>query len=127
MALLTAAVMLMTMFAMAVPATALTPTLPPAQAPAGQEPVEAPPEDDAINPAWDDTIQQAAGSQSAGDGEDALDPDADVEIVPSVVMKLVEQQLPLKGVKIGIDPGHQAKGNNQKETIAARQEPVIAK
>ena len=33
-------------------------------------------------------------------------------------MQLVESEKPLSGVKIGIDPGHQAKGNNEKETVA---------
>lgn len=42
----------------------------------------------------------------------------DGETVPSVVLKLVEEKLPLTGVKIGIDPGHQAHGNNEKETVA---------
>ncbi len=42
----------------------------------------------------------------------------DGETVPSVVLKLVEEKLPLTGVKIGIDPGHQAHGNSEKETVA---------
>ncbi len=42
----------------------------------------------------------------------------DGETVPSVVLKLEEEKLPLTGVKIGIDPGHQAHGNNEKETVA---------
>ena len=116
LALLMAAVMMLTTFAMAEATEA--PAAPEEGAAEAAQAVDAPPVDDAINPAWDDTIQQAAGSQPTGDGEDALDPDVDVEIVPSVVMKLVEQQLPLKGIKVGIDPGHQAKGNNEKETVA---------
>lgn len=98
---------------------------PAAQAPAerGTQPAEAPPVDDVIEPAWDDTIQQAAGEQNPDDGQDAFDPDAidpDATLPPvlSVVMKLVEQEKPLSGVKVGIDPGHQARGNNQKETVA---------
>lgn len=69
-------------------------------------------------PAWDDTIQQAAGDPIPGGEQDPDDPDATLPPVPSVVMELVESQKPLTGVKIGIDPGHQAKGNNQKETVA---------
>ncbi len=45
-------------------------------------------------------------------------PDAAEEMVESVVMELVARKLPLSGVKIGIDPGHQAHGNNERETIA---------
>ena len=105
---------------MAMPALALTPTSSPlpSDAPADQAAVEAPPVDDALSPAWDPTIQQAAGDQRPGDGQDAIDPDATLPPVPSVVMELVAQQKPLTGVKVGIDPGHQAKGNNQKETVA---------
>ena len=105
---------------MAMPALALTPTSSPlpSDAPADQAAVEAPPVDDALEPAWDPTIQQAAGKQRPGDGQDAIDPDATLPPVPSVVMELVAQQKPLTGVKVGIDPGHQAKGNNQKETVA---------
>ena len=105
---------------MAMPALALTPTPSPqpSDAPDDRTAVEAPPVDDALAPAWDPTIQQAAGDQRPGDGQDAIDPDATLPPVPSVVMELVAQQKPLTGVKVGIDPGHQAKGNNQKETIA---------
>ena len=38
------------------------------------------------------------------------------EPVESVVEEL--ERLPLTGVKIGLDPGHQAHGNNEKETVA---------
>ena len=86
--------------------------------PAGQATVQAPPMDDALQPVWDDTIQQAAGSQNPANDVDALDPDATLAPVPSVVMQLVAQQKPLTGVKVGIDPGHQARGNNEKETVA---------
>ena len=92
------------------------------QAPAVESAVEkeiqAQPAEDAPEPAWDDTIQQGAGSRDAAEGTDAVDPDAAPAPVPSVVMKLVEEAKPLTGIKIGIDPGHQAKGNNQKETVA---------
>ena len=69
-------------------------------------------------PTWDDTIQQAAGDPLPGAEQQAGDADETLPTVPSVVMQLVESQKPLSGVKIGIDPGHQAKGNNEKETIA---------
>ena len=92
------------------------------QAPAVESAVEkeiqAQPAEDAPEPVWDDTIQQGAGSRDAAEGMDAVDPDAEPAPVPSVVMKLVEEAKPLTGIKIGIDPGHQAKGNNQKETVA---------
>ena len=92
------------------------------QAPAVESAVEkeiqAQPAEDAPEPVWDDTIQQGAGSRDAAEGTDAVDPDAEPAPVPSVVMKLVEEAKPLTGIKIGIDPGHQAKGNNQKETVA---------
>ena len=92
------------------------------QAPAVESAVEkeiqAQPAEDAPEPVWDDTIQQGAGSRDAAEGTDAVDPDAAPAPVPSVVMKLVEEAKPLTGIKIGIDPGHQAKGNNQKETVA---------
>ena len=103
---------------MAMPALALTPAPVSSEVPADQAAVGAPPVDDALSPAWDPTIQQAAGEQRPGDGQDAIDPDATLPPVPSVVMELVAQQKPLTGVKVGIDPGHQAKGNNQKETVA---------
>lgn len=69
-------------------------------------------------PTWDDTIQQAAGDPLPGAGQQAGDADETLPPVPSVVMQLVESEKPLSGVKIGIDPGHQARGNNEKETIA---------
>ena len=113
-------VMLLAALLMAMPALALSPTPSPvpSDAPADQAAVEAPPVDDALEPAWDPTIQQAAGKQRPGDGQDAIDPDATLAPVHSVVMELVAAQKPLTGVKVGIDPGHQAKGNNQKETVA---------
>ena len=91
--------------------TALTEGPAPAE---GLAPVEGAPENEA--PAWDDTIQQAAGDPLPTGNQ--ADPDATLPPVPSVVMRLVAQEKPLSGVKIGIDPGHQAKGNNQKETVA---------
>ena len=110
-------VMLLALLMLALPAVAET-EVPAAQpdaeagAPAAQLKTEA------EAPAWDDTIQQAAGDPVPGGDQAPGDPDATLEPVPSVVMQLVESQKPLTGVKIGIDPGHQAKGNNQKETVA---------
>ena len=75
-----------------------------------EDAVPAQPSEDAPELVWDDTIQQSAVDQA--------DPDAASAPESGVVMQLVAQEKPLTGVKIGIDPGHQAKGNNQKETIA---------
>jgi len=91
-------VMLLTVFALAMPALALSPTPSP-------EP----------QATLDPTIQQAAGDPLPGQ---TVDPDATLPPVPSVVMQLEEAEKPLTGVKIGIDPGHQARGNNEKETVA---------
>lgn len=114
--------MLVTLLAallLVVPAQALTPTASPmpSEAPVDQA-AEVSPVDDVLEPTWDPTIQQAAGDQGPEEGQDATDPDATLAPVHSVVMELVEQEKPLTGVKVGIDPGHQAKGNNQKEAVA---------
>ena len=47
--------------------------------------------------------------------------------VPSAVKRIVNEQLPLLGVKIGIDPGHQARGNSEKETVAPNSSEKKAK
>lgn len=47
--------------------------------------------------------------------------------VPSVVLEIEEQALPLTGVKIGIDPGHQAHGNSERETVAPGSSETKAK
>ena len=47
--------------------------------------------------------------------------------VPSVIAALEAQKPPLAGVKIGIDPGHQAHGNSQKETVAPNSSKTKAK
>ncbi len=49
------------------------------------------------------------------------------ESVPSVVLTLVAQKKPLAGVKIGIDPGHQARGNSERETVAPNSSEKKAK
>lgn len=77
-----------------------------------EDSVPAQPSEDAPELVWDDTIQQSAVEQAPADPDATLTPES------FVVMQLVAQEKPLTGVKIGIDPGHQAKGNNQKETIA---------
>ena len=55
--------------------------------------------------------------------------DAPEEMVPSVVMQIEREkiQLPLSGVRIGIDPGHQARGNAQKEAVAPNSSQTKAK
>lgn len=58
-------------------------------------------EDDA--PTDDDTTQESAPVQETEGG---------------VVLTLEKAPLPLTGVKIGIDPGHQRKGNSEKEAVA---------
>ena len=48
--------------------------------------------------------------------------------VPSAVARIeAEKALPLCGVKIGIDPGHQAHGNSEKETVAPNSSKTKAK
>lgn len=47
--------------------------------------------------------------------------------VPSEVLELEEERLPLTGVKIGIDPGHQAHGNSERETVAPGSSETKAK
>ncbi len=48
-------------------------------------------------------------------------------VVPSVIIPIEQQKLPLTGVKIGIDPGHQARGNSEKETVAPNSSEKKAK
>ncbi len=51
------------------------------------------------------------------------------ESVPSriITIKQEEKRLPLSGVKIGIDPGHQAHGNSEKEAVAPNSSEKKAK
>ena len=51
------------------------------------------------------------------------------ESVPSRIITIVQEKktLPLSGVKIGIDPGHQAHGNSEKETVAPNSSEKKAK
>ena len=74
---------------------------------------------------------ESDGDEAAADGDEAA---ADGTLasgigpVPSVVAGIEEaESLPLRGVKIGIDPGHQAHGNNQKETVAPNSSKTKAK
>lgn len=65
--------------------------------------VQAPPVGDPRVPDWTGDTQREGGT---------------VADVPSVILAQQKPALPLEGIKIGIDPGHQAKGNNEKETVA---------
>ena len=79
------------------------------EAETGPDAGQAPSAGDPGIPAWDDTTQQGGGqAPMGGDGKE----------VPGIVMTLEKPALVLEGIRIGIDPGHQAKGNNEKETIA---------
>ena len=82
----------------------------------GDEAVQAPPVGDPRLPVWDDTTQQGAG-QTPYDGDEPLSPGEDGE-APALIMTLDKPLLPLEGIKIGIDPGHQARGNSERETVA---------
>ncbi len=95
-----------------------------------------------LTPAQAQREDLPAGEPAAAPGEEALDgacgagteglpgePNALVPeggSVPSVIREL-EQRLPLSGVKIGIDPGHQAHGNSQKEAVAPNSSQKKAK
>jgi len=96
-------------------------------APAGAlaEDGEAAPIEGPEAPALDETTQQSGGPEAAGDGEEPLPGEG--EEVPSVVMTLEAPSLPLSGVKIGIDPGHQLHGNSEKETVAPNSRETKAK
>ena len=76
----------------------------------------APEATEASAPQIDDTAAPEPGEITpAGEGEAAPEED---ETVPSVVLQLEAQKKPLTGVKIGIDPGHQAHGNSEREAVA---------
>ena len=86
------------------------PVLPdPAQLEAGEQ----------AGPELDPTTQQAGDVQLPEADEDGT--------VPEVIMTLEKPALPLVGVKIGIDPGHQAHGNNERETVAPNSSQTKAK
>ena len=86
------------------------PVLPdPAQLEAGEQ----------AGPELDPTTQQAGDVQLPEADEDGT--------LPEVVMTLEKPALPLVGVKIGIDPGHQAHGNSERETVAPNSSQTKAK
>ncbi|MDO4867874.1 MAG: N-acetylmuramoyl-L-alanine amidase [Clostridia bacterium] len=76
----------------------------PAETPAGAE-TQA---EESIQP--DGTVEEAGDPGAAEEAEATEDPGAAEEAE--------EVRLPLAGVKIGIDPGHQAHGNSEKEAVA---------
>ena len=63
--------------------------------------------------------------ESGAEAGNALTPDGGP--VPSVVAQIEAERLPLTGVKIGIDPGHQAHGNSERETVAPNSSEKKAK
>ena len=78
-----------------------------------------PEESEPAGPELDPTTQQAGDVQLPEPGEDGA--------IPRVVMTLEKPALPLVGVKIGIDPGHQAHGNSERETVAPNSSQTKAK
>lgn len=76
------------------------------------QPTEAPTPKPTLSP----DIGQDKRKGDSEDGEETV-----------VVMTLVEPPKPLAGVKIGIDPGHQAHGNSEKETVAPNSKKTKAK
>ena len=78
-------------------------------------------------PAGADAAPAGAGEtpESGAEAGNALTPDGGP--VPSVVAQIEAERLPLTGVKIGIDPGHQAHGNSEKETVAPNSSEKKAK
>ncbi len=65
--------------------------------------------------AAEDDGHEAASPEDSADGGDAQPEQADET---DAAEEAEEVRLPLTGVKIGIDPGHQAHGNNEKEAVA---------
>lgn len=81
----------------------------------------------AAAPAEDATVGSAISIEvdaQAGAPDEAT---REEESVRSVIADLEAQRLPLAGVKIGIDPGHQARGNNQREAVAPNSGETKAK
>ena len=75
---------------------------------------------------FDETEPPKTPQATAAPEGGALIPEGGV--VPSMVKMIeVERRLPLTGVKIGIDPGHQAHGNSERETVAPNSKEKKAK
>lgn len=82
------------------------------------EPTEAPAEETSIEetPVEEAPIEEVSAEEAPVEEEPIEAAPIEEEPVESVVEQL--ERLPLTGVKIGLDPGHQAHGNNEKETVA---------
>ena len=92
--------------------TAETVFVVPTEAPA-ESAEEAPIEE---TPAEEAPIEEVSAEEAPVEEEPIEAAPIEEEPVESVVEQL--ERLPLTGVKIGLDPGHQAHGNNEKETVA---------
>lgn len=91
------------------------------------EPTEAPTEEAPIEetPVEEAPIEEVSTEEAPVEEEPIEAAPIEEEPVESVVEEL--ERLPLTGVKIGLDPGHQAHGNNEKETVAPNSSEKKAK
>ena len=80
----------------------------------GDAPAEATPIEEA--PVEGAPLEEAQAGEAPVEEAPVEEAPFEDEPVHSVVEEL--ERLPLTGVKIGLDPGHQAHGNNEKETVA---------
>ena len=94
--------------------TAETVFVEPTEAPAEEAPIEETPAEEA--PIEEVSAEEAPVEEASVEEEPIEAAPIEEEPVESVVEQL--ERLPLTGVKIGLDPGHQAHGNNEKETVA---------